>query len=50
MNKKQVEMLVSPFRAYKSLSLITGLEYGMELWNGKWNGTENVKVAANLCS
>ena len=24
------------------VSLITGLEYGMEWWNGKWNGTVNV--------
>ena len=23
-------------------SLITGMEYGMERWNGKWNGTVNV--------
>ena len=24
------------------VSLIAGLEYGMEQWNGKWNGTVNV--------
>ena len=24
------------------VSLITGLEYGMERWNGKWNRTVNV--------
>ena len=24
------------------VSLIAGLEYGMERWNGKWNGTVNV--------
>ena len=23
-------------------SLMAGLEYGMEQWNGKWNGTVNV--------
>ena len=26
----------------KLASLITGLEYGMEWWNGKWNETVNV--------
>ena len=25
------------------VSLITGLEYGTERWNGKWNGTVNVQ-------
>ena len=24
------------------VSLIAGLEYGKERWNGKWNGTVNV--------
>ena len=24
------------------VSLIAGMEYGMERWNGKWNGTVNV--------
>jgi len=24
------------------VSLIAGLEYGMEWWNGKWNGMVNV--------
>ena len=24
------------------VSLITGMEYGIEWWNGKWNGTMNV--------
>ena len=24
------------------VSLIAGMEYGMEQWNGKWNGTVNV--------
>jgi len=24
------------------VSLIAGLEYGMERWNGKWNGMVNV--------
>ena len=28
---------------YKWVSLIAGLEYGMEQWNGKWNGTMNVQ-------
>ena len=23
-------------------SLITGMEYGTERWNGKWNGTVNI--------
>ena len=27
---------------YAGVSLITGLEYGIEQWNGKWNGTVNV--------
>ena len=29
-------------RAHKGVSLIAGMEYGMERWNGKWNGTVNV--------
>ena len=24
------------------VSLIAGLEYGMEWWNGKWNGMANI--------
>ena len=24
------------------VSLIAGMEYGMERWNGKWNGTVNI--------
>ena len=24
------------------VSLIAGMEYGMERWNGKWNGTVHV--------
>ena len=27
---------------YAGVSLITRLEYGIEQWNGKWNGTVNV--------
>ena len=27
----------------KRASLIAGLEYGMEQWNGKWNGTMSVQ-------
>ena len=26
----------------RRVSLIAGLEYGMEQWNGKWNGMVNV--------
>ena len=26
----------------QGVSLIAGMEYGMERWNGKWNGTVNV--------
>ena len=26
----------------RGASLIAGLEYGMERWNGKWNGTVRV--------
>jgi len=29
-------------RLTKKVSLITGLKYGMERWNGKWNGMVNV--------
>ena len=31
------------------VSLIAGLKYGIERWNGKWNGTVNI-VAANFCN
>ena len=27
---------------WSGVSLIAGMEYGMECWNGKWNGTMNV--------
>ena len=30
------------------VSLITGLEYGMELWNGKWNGIVNVQNSSEV--
>ena len=26
----------------EGVSLITGMEYGTEQWNGKWNGTVNI--------
>ena len=29
---------------YFWVSLIAGLKYGMERWNGKWNGTVNTKL------
>ena len=33
--------LPSPFLS--GVSLIAGMEYGMEWWNGKWNGMVNVR-------
>ena len=30
------------YACYIWVSLITGMEYGMERWNGKWKGTVNV--------
>ena len=30
------------YSTYNRVSLIAGLEYGMEQWNGKWNGMVNV--------
>ena len=27
---------------FRRVSLIAGMEYGMEWWNGKWNGTVNI--------
>ena len=30
------------FKIFWRVSLITGLEYGVEQWIGKWNGTVNV--------
>ena len=30
------------YACYIWVSLIAGMEYGMERWNGKWKGTVNV--------
>ena len=33
---------MAEFRGFGRVSLIAGMEYVMERWNGKWNGTVNV--------
>ena len=38
----QITHLSEQHWALKRVSLIAGLKYGMERWNGKWNGTVNV--------
>jgi len=37
-------VFIGPFLIQPSIwvFLIAGLKYGMEQWNGKWNGTVNV--------
>ena len=35
-------------RGESGVPLIAGLEYGMEWWNGKWNGTVNVAIQLQL--
>ena len=44
------EDILKTFGSCGGASLIVGLEYGKERWNGKWNGTVKVHVTANLCS
>ena len=33
----------------RKVSLIAGMEYGMERWNGKWNGTVSVHSLQLTC-
>ena len=41
--EKSLGNLVFSFGSHSPrVSLIAGMEYGMERWNGKWNGTVNV--------
>ena len=45
-NKWLVEMTIPSWA-----SLITGIEYGRERWNGKWNGTVNIQLELyNSCN
>ena len=39
---------ISTYQCRVRASLITGMEYGMERWNGKWNGTVNVHSCSQL--